>query len=470
MSTALRKSLGFDLSMAAYSVLTRLASPFVKMKAIKRGRKEKGYLFAVNERLGYFDTSLNPTLAQFASGAIWIHAVSLGETKAAQVLIQSILDRYSRHPQNVASIDNQPRFVLTHSTATGRAAGEELIKAIGLKAERIVQVWYPWDTTGAVNRFLDKFSPKLGLLMETEVWPNMIVECSKRKIPTVLVNARLSRKSFERTRVFGFFAKNIYQRLSAVIAQNSSDTQNLVALGANVIGTFGNIKFDAAVDGALLNRGRIFGEHIAQSFGKPIVIFASSREGEEALLFHSLIANKELRQGVQWLIVPRHPQRFDEVTKMALQLGFGVSRRTPSALSVGVMDVFEKNQAIHEMLPSVWIGDTLGEMHFYYGMSKSALLGGSFEPLGGQNLIEAAACGCPLVMGPYVFNFAQAAKESIRSKAAVQMSDFMGACCEARSIALNSQQQRQMSEAALDFASKNRGAIAKTTQLLEHYL
>lgn len=469
MTTAHPTGLRFTLSMALYSALTRVLSPFVKIKALKRGRKEKGYLFALNERTGYFDSSLNPTLAEFAPGAIWIHAVSLGETKAAQVLIQSILMENTVPPKNSNSNDYEPRFVLTHSTATGRAAGEELIRAIGLSSKRIVQVWYPWDTPGAVSRFLDKFSPKLGLLMETEVWPNMVVECSNRKIPTVLVNARMSSKSFERTRVFGFFAKNIYQRLSAVIAQNPSDADNLVALGANVIGTLGNIKFDASVDADLLNRGRTFAKHIALTLGKPIVMLASSREGEEALLFHSLIANKELRQGVQWLIVPRHPQRFDEVSKLALQLGFGVSRRTPNAMSVGVMDTFEKDNSIHGTLPSVWIGDTLGEMHFYYGMSKSALLGGSFEPLGGQNLIEAAACGCPLVMGPHVFNFAQAAKESLGCKAAIQMNDLMSACAAARSVAINTQQQTQMTQAALEFAAKNRGAIAKTTQLLRPY-
>ena len=133
------------------------------------------------------------------------------------------------------------------------------------------------------------------------------------------------------------------------------------------------------------------------------------------------------------------------------------------------MDTFEKDNSIHGTLPSVWIGDTLGEMHFYYGMSKSALLGGSFEPLGGQNLIEAAACGCPLVMGPHVFNFAQAAKESLGCKAAIQMNDLMSACAAARSVAINTQQQTQMTQAALEFAAKNRGAIAKTTQLLRPY-
>jgi 3-deoxy-D-manno-octulosonic-acid transferase len=468
MLTLQKNSLKFKLSLGIYSFLTRILCPLVKLKALRRGRMEPGYLIALNERFGYFDDSSLSAVNQFGSGVIWIHAVSLGETKAAQILIEAIQDHLGKRSPNLPRT-TLTKFLLTHSTATGRAAGEEFIKAIGLQESEVLQVWYPWDTPGAVGRFLDKFKPKLGLLMETEVWPNMVLTCSQQNIPLVLVNARLSKKSFDGAASLGYFARGIYQSLTAAISQNPEDSNHLTALGTNVIGTVGNIKFDAVVNSDQLNDGKAFALKFENLTSKPIVMFASSRAEEEALLFQALIANKALQEGVQWLIVPRHPQRFDEIVRVGLQLGFTFSRRVKPLLGTNGESYFENNQSISQLLPNIWMGDTLGEMNLYFGMSKVALLGGSFEPLGGQNLIEAAACGCPVVMGPHVFNFAQAAEQSKQHGAAVQCEDLQSACVRAHKIALNKAEQSQMSQVAVEFAQDNKGAIVKTVELLSPY-
>jgi 3-deoxy-D-manno-octulosonic-acid transferase len=222
--------------------------------------------------------------------------------------------------------------------------------------------------------------------------------------------------------------------------------------------------------------GRNFAEQEKRMSGRPIIMFASSRQGEEAMLFQALVANKNLTQGVQWLVVPRHPQRFEEVAKLATQFGFTVAKRTSSNSSQFEnsshkdLNYFEQLTPLSESLPVIWLGNTVGEMHLYYGMSKVALLGGSFEPLGGQNLIEAAACACPVVMGPHVYNFSQAAEQSIDQGAAVQKETVQGACQSALEIASNMAIQKRMADAALAFTEQNKGALSKTLKALAPYL
>ena len=321
---------------------------------------------AVEERFGHYagtQASSRPVL--------WIHAVSLGETRAAAILIAAL-----RRAQP------DLRLLLTHSTATGRAEGVRLLR------EGDAQAWFPWDTPRAVKGFLDHFRPSAGVLMETEVWPNVIALCRARGVPLTLANARLSDKSLAQARRLSRLARPAYGALRAVWAQTQADARRLAEVGATVQGVFGNLKFDAAPDPAQLAQGRDWRAASAQ----PVVMFASSREGEEAEFLRAIAPH----DSVQWLLVPRHPQRFDEVAALVAQSGLTVSRRS----------VWLDAPAP----AAVWIGDSLGEMALYYALADVALLGGSFAPLGGQNLIEAAACGCPVVMGAHTFNFGEAAQ------------------------------------------------------------
>ncbi len=458
---------GFRCSLILYSVLMRLLAPLLRIKAKRRGRNEPGYLHAIEERFAKYDLLANTDIRSFKEGAIWIHAVSLGETKAATVLVKALMESSQR---SLVQGAESPRFLLTHSTATGLQAGHELIQSLGLSANNALQVWYPWDTPEAVRRFINQFKPRLGLLMETEVWPNMVMACRRANMPLILVNARLNPKSFKNAKALGVFAKTVYQNLTAVFAQAPADAQRLKALGAPVLGIFGNLKFDASVNEDQFREGQAFAKKHYQQFKTPLIVFASSREGEEALLFHSLLADRSLIEGVQWLIVPRHPQRFDEVLKIGRQFGFAVSRRVPADPVQTRAEYFEQSARNANLVSEVWLGDTVGEMPLYYGMASVALLGGSFEPLGGQNLIEAAACACPLVIGPHVFNFSQAANQALERGAALQAHTLHEACQTARQIALDTTLQARMSHCALEFAAENRGAVSKTVEALKNYL
>ena len=403
-----------------YSLVLFGAQPFLRRKLRRRGAAEPGYLHAIEERFGQYRAPAEP-------GALWIHAVSLGETRAAAILLERLRER-------------QPalRVLLTHGTATGWAEGERLLRA----GDR--QAWLPWDTPGAVRRFLDHFRPSAGVLMETEVWPNVVAECRARHVPLALANARLSEKSLAQARRLSRLSRPAYGGLTAAWAQTEADAQRLRAAGANVQGVFGNLKFDAAPDPAQLAQGRGW----RAALGRPVVMFASSREGEEAQFLDAVRALGDAAAGIRWLIVPRHPQRFDEVAALVAARGLRVARRSQWAAPP------EDAQ--------VWIGDSLGEMALYYGLADGALLGGSFEPLGGQNLIEAAACGCPVVMGPHTFNFAEAAQLAQEAGAALRVADMNEAVRTAVQLATDAPRRAAAAAAGLSFAAAHRGAAERT--------
>jgi len=416
-----------------YSLLVSGAQLFLRRKLRRRGLAEPGYLQAIEERFGHYAGKAQP-------GALWIHAVSLGETRAAAILIERL-----------RCLKPDLRVLLTHGTATGRAEGERLLR------EGDHQAWLPWDTPRAVRRFLNHFQPSAGVLMETEVWPNLVAAARARTLPLALANARLSEKSLAKAQRFARLSRPAYASLSAVWAQTEDDAQRLAQAGATVKGVFGNLKFDASPDEAQLEQGR---QWRVQS-GRPVVMFASSREGEEADFFRVLKANCELAQAgwarrstdliaqqVQWLVVPRHPQRFDEVAALAEQYGFAVSRRS--------------GWAAQPEAAAVWIGDSLGEMALYYGLADVALLGGSFAPMGGQNLIEAAACGCPVVMGPHTFNFAEAAQLAQEAGAALRVQSMEEAVRNAVALAGNAMQRGAAVQAASKFCAAHQGAATKT--------
>ena len=405
-----------------YSLVLIGAQPFLRRKLRRRGRAEPGYLHAIDERFGRYLTPAQP-------GAVWIHAVSLGETRAAAILLGRLRER-----------EPGLRVLLTHGTATGWAEGERLLRA----GDR--QAWLPWDTPGAGRRFLAHFRPAAGVLMETEVWPNLVAACHARQVPLVLANARLSAKSLAQAQRLPRLSRPAYGALTAAWAQTEGDASRLRAAGARVEGVFGNLKFDAAPDAAQLAQGRAWRDAV----GQPVVMFASSREGEEAQFLDAVQALGDAAAGIRWLVVPRHPQRFDEVAALIAARGLRVSRR--SQWHVPPADA------------QVWIGDSLGEMALYYGLADCALLGGSFEPLGGQNLIEAAACGCPVVMGPHTFNFAEAAELAQEAGAALRVGGMEEGVRTAMELALDARRREGAAAAGLSFAAAHRGAADRTAE------
>jgi 3-deoxy-D-manno-octulosonic-acid transferase len=412
-----------------YSFLMWLAQPLVRRKLLRRGVQEPGYLEAVAERFGRYTGQPVPP-----------H----GHTAA--VLVARLRERLPGM-----------RLLLTHGTATGRAEGVSLLQPGD------IQAWQPWDTPAAVRRFLMQFKPRIGILMETEIWPNLIARCAQAGVPLVLANARMSDKSQRQASRLGWLSRPAFAGLTAVWAQTQADARHLTQLGAKVQGVFGNLKFDATPNVDQLATGRAW----RCRAGRPVVLFASSREGEEETLLQVLtssrtraLANKGLAAidsgayGIQWLIVPRHPQRFDEVAALIAAHGFIASRRS----------TWHDGPATGEGADAgaIWLGDSLGEMALYYGLADVALLGGSFEPLGGQNLIEAATCACPVVMGPHTFNFAEAADLAQAAGAALRVNTLQQAVDAVQSLVSDPAAHAAMVSAAAGFSGAHRGAVDKT--------
>jgi 3-deoxy-D-manno-octulosonic-acid transferase len=351
------------------------------------------------------------------------------------------------------------RILLTHGTATGRAQGVSLLQ------EGDVQAWQPWDTPAAVQRFLKQFKPRVGIILETELWPNWVAQCNQAHVPLVLVNARMSEKSMHQAQRLSWLSRPAYQGLSAVLAQTQADADRLQTLGATVDAVLGNLKFDAKPDAAQLALAKTW----KQKLNRPVVLFTSSREGEEAMWLDTLQALKHAPRdhqdhlhAVHWLVVPRHPQRFDEVAALLNARGWKVSRRSqwPDGPDVNQQDDVN----------TIWLGDSLGEMALYYGLSDAALLGGSFAPLGGQNLIESTACGCPVIMGPHTFNFAEAAQLAEEAGAALCVEDMAQAVTTALQMVSFAPDENAHVQACLEFSQAHRGAAQRTAQMLLPYL
>ena len=433
---------GFVLGL--YSGLMRLAQPLLRRKMVRRAVQEPGYGEAVEERFGRYTQP-----RETSSNLVWLHAVSLGETRTAAVLLKTLREQ---HPGL--------RILLTHGTATGRGEGRALLQPGD------VQVWQPWDTHGVVERFFEHFKPRLCLLMETEIWPCTVAAAKARSIPMVLINGRLSEKSLQQALTLSPLAYPAYAALTAIYAQTAADAKRYRQLGVEAKGVFGNLKFDAAPNPSQQAMGKAW----RKALNQPVVMFASSREGEEALFLEQIIATTQQKRAqaapdsivIKWLIVPRHPQRFDEVAALVVKLGLTLSRR-----STWLGSPFENAEAMNA---DIWLGDTLGEMPLYYGLSNVALLGGSFENFGGQNLIEAAACGCPVVMGPHTFNFLEAAALAESAGAAQRVSDMADAVSWAVQCVKDCEAQTRMSHSAILFASTYQGATQRTVMALQDYL
>ncbi len=409
----------------------QLLLPLALLRLWWRGRAEPLYRHACLQRLGFY--GLHPQRPQV--GSIWVHAVSLGETHAAVPLIEAL---------RAAKPDL--RLLLTHGTATGWAAGQSLLKPGDL------QTWLPLDTPGCVRRFLRHFQPAVGVLMETEVWPNVVLCACEQGVPMVLANARLSEQSQRRGERLAVLFRPVMTAFAAVLAQSEADAQRLRAQGAACAQVSGHLKFDVRVNQVLLKQGQVLRDKLSQ----PVVMFAASREGEEAPLLDAWSGSAAQAAGMRLLIVPRHPQRFDEVAALIEQRAWRLSRRSAWPSLDLLPDLNETD---------VWLGDSLGEMPFYYGLSQVALLGGSFAPLGGQNLIEAAACACPVIMGPHTFNFMQAAQWSEAAGAACRVADLRAAVQQAHDW-IQTKATTQACRHASTFLEPHRGASSGMAKVI----
>lgn len=409
-----------------YSLLFYLAQPLIWGRLLWRARRQPDYSRHIAERYGFYRQGATRQL-------IWLHTVSVGETRAAEPLIKALLDAYPDHT-----------LLLTHMTPTGRATGGELM---GKHGPRLTQAYLPYDLPGACARFLDHFAPRLGLLMETELWPNLIAAANRRKIPLALINARLSARSQRGYTRIAPLIRPALAGLSTVAAQTPGDAQRLAAIGARDAQVFGNLKFDVTPAREKLS----LGEHWREELGeRPIWLAASTREGEETLILDAFARLD--RPDILLLLVPRHPQRFAEVAGMLEQRKLSFIQRSTGDLPTPAT--------------RVWLGDSMGEMPAYFRVANVALIGGTLLPFGGQNLIEAAACGCPVLVGPHTFNFLQATDDAIASGAAVRIENADQAAREATRLIDEHNTLKSMRDAAIRFSQAHRGATEKTLALI----
>ncbi|MGF6240967.1 3-deoxy-D-manno-octulosonic-acid transferase [Paraburkholderia sp. GAS38] len=424
---------------AFYNALWWIVAPLAVLRLLIRSRKERGYREHIGERFGH----TRGRLPEDDAPLIWVHAVSVGETRAAQPLIEALL---KARPD--------ARILLTHMTPSGRATGEQLF------GDRVLRSYVPYDMPHAVRRFLRAWRPSLGLVMETEVWPTLIDECRRADVPLVLTNARMSARSFRRAAKFGKGTREVFGGFSRVLAQSPSDAERLTALGARNVAVLGNLKFDMTTPPELAARGHAWRAAIGS---RPVWVAASTREGEEELVLQAFAA-----LGVEdalLILVPRHPQRFNEVAALVERMGLRYERRSTWAPGAAGGSA----QSVARALPAnvtVLLGDSMGELGAYYAASDLAFIGGSLLPLGGQNLIEACGVGVPVLIGPHVFNFTQATADAVAAGAAVQVQDPADLARALRELFNDKARRTAMGGAASAFAARHRGATARTVDVL----
>ncbi len=441
-------SISQRLWLGLYQFVWYLALPLALARLLWKGRLQRGYREHINERLG---------LSWPISGAtprIWVHAVSVGETRAAAPLIDAL-------------IQSGEKILLTHMTPTGRDTGRQLF-AEHIASGQLVQSYLPYDIHWAVDSFYRYFSIKVGLIMETEVWPRLILSARQKSLPIILINARLSERSARRIERFSNFARLIYQSFTKILAQTNLDAKRYNSLGLSNVMVTGNLKFDVLphleqIEHALALKKQL--THQVQ-----VVCAASTRDGEESLIIEAWQKFLKTKANASdandpklfcLLIVPRHPQRFDDVFTQ-LQSSFPKVLRRSSLGDQEFTDAINQGEVI--------LGDSMGEMSFYYALSDIVIMGGSLLPLGGQNFIEACALGRPIILGEHTFNFQQASADVIDSRAAIRIADIDDLVKAMDLLLTNHQVKEEMSTNALDFANQHTGATKKIVAVVRETL
>ena len=421
------------MNRGVYTLALRAAAPLIWLWMARRAKRAGGRwdIFSA-ERFGRSEpfSPSNPP--------VWMHAVSLGETRAALPLLNALLAR------------GLP-VLLTHTTATGRAEGERLFKD-AIDRGQLRQVWLPYDFPGATRRFMAAHRPRCGLLMEREIWPNLLAAARQAGVPVALVSARYSASSLRQARRMGGVMREALAGLDKVLAQTAEDAGRLAEAGAPPAVVTGNLKFDLVLPQAQVEAGRAWRAQL----GRHVVAVASTREGEDAPFIEAIKRHAALPGAPIFLLIPRHPQRFDEAARLLSDAKLGFARRSEGTLP--------------SPDTAVLLGDSLGEMAFYYAASDVAIVAGSFAPLGGQNLIEACAAGVPVIVGPHTFNFKQAAEDAIAAGAVSRVEREGDAVDAAAALLADSVRRQAMSVAAAQWFHSHAGATARTMEALEPLL
>lgn len=415
-----------------YTLTMYLAVPVILYRLIARGLRYREYFGRWKERFGFF-------AAPGLEHSIWVHAVSVGEVNAAAPLIQALMRRYADRP-----------FVITTVTPTG---SERVQKLFG---GRVFHVYLPYDLPASVERFLDRVRPAIAVIMETEIWPNLYHECHARRIPIVIANARLSERSLKGYGPVRPLARAAVRCATAVAAQSQADAARLLELGADpaTLTVAGNVKFDMAVPSGLDGAGAAAREYWGTN--RPVWIAASTHEGEElpAIEAHTRVL-KRFPDAIL-LVAPRHPERFRPVAQLCRQYGFRTKVRSEDDVAARDTECF--------------VIDTLGELLLFYAASDVAFVAGSLEPIGGHNVLEPAALGKPVLVGPHTFNFSEITASLIEDGAALRVDGAAALGDAVVRLFAEPQRREAMGRAALAAVERERGAVLRVLGIVEGIL
>ena len=412
-----------------YIILSYLLMPFILIRLFWKSIKAPTYIERLQERFGFFENQVDT--------CIWIHAVSVGETIAATPLIKSCLSLYPHLP-----------IVLTSTTPTGYAQAKMLFSGTKIRCG-----YMPYDLPGSINRFLNRVNPQIAIFMETELWPNLLHTCRKRKIPSLLANARLSERSAKAYRGLGPLARQMFASLTHIAAQAEPDALRLTQLGAAMkqVTVCGNLKFDMSVPDQIHEQGKLLRKTLGEH--RPTWIAGSTHEDEEALILKCYAKLRYQFPKLLLILVPRHPERFRSVELLCKKFNFSIVSRSSGE---AVLDTTQ-----------IYLGDTMGELMLLYAAADLAFVGGSLVKIGGHNLLEPAALGKAVLSGPFLFNFLTIAKELANNKALLVAKDYNQLTTHMTKLFSDSKLREEIGKRGLEVVQKNRGALEKHLKILK---
>ncbi len=415
-----------------YTIGMYLLTPVILYRLAMRGLRYREYFARWQERFGFF-------AAPGIEGSIWVHAVSVGEVNAALPLIEALMRRFEGMP-----------FVITTVTPTGSARVRQLF------GDRVFHVYLPYDLPASVKRFLDRVRPRIAVVMETEIWPNLFRGCRKRRIPVVVANARLSERSLRGYGPVRPLAREAIRSAAHVAAQSQQDAQRFLRLGADAsrMTVVGNVKYDLRIPPGLEQSGTMLREYWGRT--RPVWIAASTHEGEEAPVIEAHMRVLKRFPDALLLLAPRHPERFRPAAQLCRQYGFRTLTRSDDTVATAETQCF--------------VVDTLGELLTFYAACDVAFVAGSFDPIGGHNVLEPAALGKPVLTGPHTFNFAEITDSLIAGAAALRVADGVALGDAVVRLLGDAALREAMGAAARHRVESERGAVARIVEIAAQHL
>jgi len=415
-----------------YNLAIYLLTPVLLLHLLWRGLRDRDYWYRWSERFGFFQPPL-------AKNGVVVHAVSVGEVNAAIPLIRGLQTRWPEIP-----------IVVTGFTPTGSARIQEVL------GDSVFHIYAPLDLPGAVRRFYARVQPRMLIIMETEIWPNLYRKAAKLDIPVVIANARVSEKSLKGYQMLPRLAAEVLGSVAWVAAQTETDAARLIQCGtpASRVDVTGSLKFDIRVPASLLEEGEII--RLGWGFSRPVLLAASTHEGDDEPVLNAFVEVLKNHPDALLVLVPRHPERFGRAAQLAKAHGLSIQLRSETEVCAAQSNCF--------------VVDTMGELLRYCAAADVAFVGGSFAPLGGHNVLEPAALGKPVLFGPHMFNFAEISARLVQRGAAMEVADAEQLAAAVSALFSDPNRCDQMGRAGLRLVSEGRGALVRTLDQIEKIL